>query len=423
MGHEARNNPKLRNASASRPRHGAASWRIPASSRRTPDCGRPYRTTQAGYSLRRYQALGDEADLDAAVDAFAFAVALTGPASSRRASRLSNLGLALRERFRRTNDLMPLDSAVRACEDAVRLAKDGVGAVRINLSLCLQDRFLLTGDSDDLERAVTCAEQACAQDRSAGAAVMLGDLLRLRYEHIGRVADLLEGLALLKQALAATPPSGADYPRRAANLGIGLLDKHDLSSDRDDLAAAMGLLESAIAGFPTTSPDRPAALAHLGLAHLHRYRTQGDLDDLDQAVAMLSKALTTGLAFDQAAWTNNLATVLLERARWRDTEAGRAHDLDDAVQLLEDALASGLADTDRAILAGSLGNLLRDRYHLLRHPGDLDEAIEALQQALAPGTLRRADSATVLANLGSAYLDRFARDRRAGPNAGKPPPD
>lgn len=363
--------------------------------------------------LRRYWAMGAASDLDDAVDTLRAAIALTPRLSSLRAGRLGNLGLATREQYRRDGDARTLKRVVETFSTALQMARGpaATATALTNLALGLQDRYLLTGDMHDLKRAVGHARRAYESSERAGAAVMLADLLRLRFQATGAPGDLTTAVMLLREAAAATPSASPDRPRRLVDLGIAVLDQHAESGDPNDLTDALGLFNTAVATMPHTSPDHPAALVHLALAHLRSYEAKGGLDNLSSAVDELRMA--TGRAgaagADAGAWTVNLAAALHERAR----RSGDAEDLNSSITLLEGLVAAPSDSVDRFAAVNNLGNALRDRYRVTHDDQDLTHAVEVLLAAVDLAPAQSVRSATLLANLGAAYHDRFVANGAA----------
>lgn len=369
-----------------------------------------------GVLLRRYWAVGRQEDLSSALEVLRIAVALTPLQSRIVVGRLCNLGLAVREVYRQSGDGAALERAIGAFETATRTAATQPHAASTlptaltNLALGLQDRYLRGGDPDDLARAISCCEQACQGAVSVGAQVMLGDLLRRRYESAGERPDLARAVTLLRGALQATPTGSPERPRRLVDLGIALLDQHAESGDPGDLAAALQMFTEATQTVPTTSPDRAGCLVHRALAFYRRYQSGGVLDDLERAVEGLDEAvrITGGGSVDMPGWTVNLAAVLHERAR----RTGAQEDLSRAISLLEAVSAPGAgAFGDRYVAMNDLGNALRDRYHATGSEPELDRAIQILRSALATAPAGSAQSATLLANLGTVERDRYAVTR------------
>jgi hypothetical protein len=363
-----------------------------------------------GVLLRRWWAIGSREDLAGALEALRTAVALTPQHARLIVGRLCNLGLAVREVYRQGGDLSALERAIGLFERAaeVAAAHPSVAPTALtNLALGLQDRYLRSGDPDDLARAIGSCEQACRSAQPVGACVMLGDLLRRRYESTGQRTDLSQAVALLRDGLQATPPRSPERPRRLVDLGIALLDQHAQSGDPGALSAALKLFEEAVQVIPPTSLDRPACLVHRSLAFYRQYESAGILDDLDRAADGLEEAVRTAGAgsVDTGGWTVDLAAVLHERAR----RSGSHEDLNQAIALLEAVSApeSGTFDTRTAAMT-DLGNVLRDRYHVTGHGPDLDRAIQVLGAALAIAPAGSAASATLHANLGAAQRDRHA---------------
>jgi hypothetical protein len=153
-----------------------------------------------------------------------------------------------------------------------------------NLALGLQDRYLLRSDPDDLARAIDCSEQACRDTEPGAPQVMLGDLLRLRYESTGQQPDVTRAVTLFQAGLQATSAGSPERPRRLVDLGIAIFDQHFISGDPHDLTKALRLFDEAAQAVPATSPDRAGCLVHRSIAFYSRFHSTGSLDDLDRAV-------------------------------------------------------------------------------------------------------------------------------------------
>ncbi len=358
-----------------------------------------------GVLLRRYWAVGSRDDLDSALEVLRTAVALTPPQSPLISGRLGNLGLARREVYRNTGDQSVLEQAIDAFERAARIV--ATPTILTNLALGLQDRSLRNSDPDDLARAIGYSEQACRDSEPGAPQVMLGDLLRLRYEATGHRPDLARAATLLQAGLQTAPAGSPERPRRLVDLGIALFDQHFVSGNPSDLTTALRLFDEAAQTVPTTSPDRAGCLVHRSIAFYSRYQSTGSLDDLDRAVDGLDEAVrTTGAdSVDAADWTVNLAAVLHERAR----RTGADQDLNRAISLLEAVCEPGTAASFyRYVAMNDLGNALRDRYHVTGTRSDLDRAVLVLRAALDAAPAGSALSVTLRANLGAVQRDRYA---------------
>ncbi len=357
--------------------------------------------------LTRYLAAGDQQDLRSSVEAFRVAIALTPFGSERRAGRLGNLGVANREEYRLTGDEAALGLALEAFRTAKQAASGPAArsSALANLALALRERFLLHGRGEDLDQALELAGQACAAESTIAAQAMLADVLRLKFERDGDLADLNSALRIQETVLAATSPTAPDHARRQVDLAVCLMNRHAAYGNVSDLAEALSLLTSAEGTIQVTSPDYPTALANLSLVHLRAYESNGSLEELDTAVAHLHVLIQrTGTAgSDAMTWTADLAMALQERGR----RTGDTADRDSAIALLQGLYDGPSAGFHLFLIANSLGNALSDRFGVNGNIADLDLAIDVLSSALDAAPERSRQVATISANLGSAYCDRY----------------
>jgi hypothetical protein len=373
-----------------------------------------------GVLLRCAWVEGGDAELAPASGMLRQAVALTPPGSQLLAGRLANLGIALRESYRRSADPPVLQDALRTLRAAVAASPDspGLAAAHGNLALALEELYLRDGDPAHLDEAVAGCESALRDPevdprQRTDLLQQLGNTLRRRYEARDDAEDLDRAVEVLDQAVAATPVASPMRHRPQVDLGIALADRHARRGDPQDLARAIESFAAAARTVGPASPDRPGCLVHLGLGHYRRYQVAGTLDDLDRAVALLDEAVRSSPSHgvDAPAWAVNLATVLQERARL----AGTADDLDRAIGTLETASSMMSAGSPhRPAYLTNLGNALRDRYQATGDSGDLDAAVAAHEQALAAAAPRAADRRTLQANLGVALWDRYQLTGSAG---------
>jgi hypothetical protein len=372
-----------------------------------------------GLLLRCAWVEGSDADLESAIAMLRQAVALTPPGSQLLPGRLANLGVALRESYRRSSDPPVLREALRVLRAAVAAAPgSSAPAARSNLALVLEELYLREGDLTHLDEAVAGCESALddpAIDPGLRTDLLqqLGNTLRRRFEARAEVGDLDRAVEVLDQVVAATPVTSPRRHRSLVDLGIALLDRHARRGAPQDLERAIGSFVAAAQAVGPASPDRPGCLVHLGLGYYRRFEVAGTLDDLDRAVGLLDEAVRISPpdGVDTPAWVANLATILRERARL----AGAGDDLDRAIRALETASSGTPAGSpQQTAYLTNLGNALRDRYQATGHARDLDAAVAVHERALATAAPRAADRRTLQANLGVDLWDRYQRTGSAG---------
>jgi hypothetical protein len=265
----------------------AASWRRiarhPCLETAHPALVAAVKNDAGGVLLRHVWEGGDGHDLSVAVEMLREAVSLTPVSSSLCASRLANLGLALRETYRSSGDRYLLAEAVEILRRgvAVGVTARARAAARGNLDLALEELYLLDGDPAHLDESISGAEEMLAvpdldDDVRASRRVQLANSLRRRFEARADPADLDRAVRLLDQVCDETPPESPRRPRHLVDLAIALLDRHALRGHRADLERALTLCRSAANIMPAGSPDRPGCLVHLALGHCGATRSPRD---------------------------------------------------------------------------------------------------------------------------------------------------
>ncbi|MGW6742892.1 CHAT domain-containing protein [Streptomyces sp. NPDC055025] len=378
--------------------------------------------TAAPYAELLFQQARDSADPDlltAAVD-LCRRIAQAAPADHpHRGLMVSNLGLALRDRFRRTGDLSDLDQAIVIGQEAARAAPTDYprrALILSNLGLALRDRFRRTGDLPDLDQAIDhlqAAVQATPTDPTdrAGHLNTLGLALRERFGRTGDLPDLDQAIDHLQAAVQATPTDPTDPTDRADylnNLGLTLEDRFKRTGDLSDLDQVIDRLQAAVRVAPTDYPDRVTILSNLGLALQHRFRRIGDLPDLDQAIDHLQTAVRVAPTDhpDRADYLNPLGLALADRFE----RTGNLPDLDQAIDRLQTAVQATSTDhPDRARKLSNLGRVLLVRFGRMGDLPDLDQAIDRLQAAVRVAPTDHPDRADYLNPLGLALGARFGR--------------
>ncbi|MEU8614016.1 hypothetical protein AB0C29_39120, partial [Actinoplanes sp. NPDC048791] len=221
---------------------------------------------------------------------------------------LSNLAIALRQRFQLRQQHDDLLRAADACERRARLQR-GAGSARANalatLAAVLGTLFEVDGRPEDLTAAVAAAREAVAArdpDRMsrAGHLTNLGNLLRIRYEHYRSRDDLDEAVAVCAEALALAP----DRRQVAAmwsNSSAALRERFRLARDPADLTAAIDAARHGVDAAPPGDPYFAPNAIHLGCALLDRHFLAGPGEggqlggeapaDVREAVRMLRAAL------------------------------------------------------------------------------------------------------------------------------------
>lgn len=346
--------------------------------------------------LDRYALAGRGADLDEAITFLQTAVASARAGSINQGSYLNNLGIALSTRFSRTRAPADLDDAIAAFErviaDTPETSPDWLTSLS-NLGVGLTSRYTLRSDPADVDRAILVLEDLKTRTPTTAAAYAprlnnLAAARRIRYEQTQIAADLESVIRLYQDALANTPLGSPTRPKFLNNLGVGLSARYDRTNELDDLNEALALLDEATALTPIDSPNRPMYLNSLANGLRARFLRLGREEDLDQAIVgyrdVVRLAEATGSSL-MATFFNNLSIGFRDRYELRGSPA----DLANALAYNEKAVLLSPQDgSERANIAGNLGDLLLDQYEQGGEPAHLTTGIAAYEDAIA--TLDRA---------------------------------
>ncbi|MGW1892224.1 CHAT domain-containing protein [Streptomyces sp. NPDC002004] len=383
----------------------------------------PERLSYLGVALGdRYRRTGEPGDLAAAVEAGRAAVEATAAGHPRASGRLVNLGSALMAQYERTDALEDFDAAIAVARAGVRAAPPGhpdrAGNLS-HLSLALEARFKRTGKMEDLNTAIESGREALlitpdGHPHRPALLSNLGGALRARFEVTGDPADLDATLEADQAALDSTPADHPDRATRLLNLGTTLRVRSEAMGDPATLDAAVEAQRAGLSDIPDHHPGRAGWLSNLAVALERRYRLNGALADLDGAVEAARAAIAVTPA-DNAEWAgrqSNLAVTL--KARF--ARLGHRTDIDEAIEAARKAVDATPRDDPRR--AGRLSNLavaLESRFTRFGDRADIDEAVEAARGAVDDTPSGHPDQVKWLANLAGTLRERAVRTG-AGPD-------
>jgi CHAT domain-containing protein/tetratricopeptide (TPR) repeat protein len=361
-----------------------------------------------GIALReRYGRSQQEPDITAAIEAHEGAIAGSASADPALAGRVAMLGHAWEEHYDWTGDDDSLKAAVRAHRLALvqaALAHPNGRAVALGYAGSLRKRAIRDGDVRRLDEVGDVLETLIGvggdDDESAAIRADAATTATARYQLTGAVDDITAAIDWLVAAidLAATAPAVVTY---RGNLGSALLTRYVAGGDPDDLDAAGVQLELSI---EARSGDLDELLRRgtLALVWLRQFERTGDVDLLAEAIAV-TRTVVDRLAADQPdrpGMLANLAALLYTRYE----RFGEPADLDDAVEFAgRSAQCTPQRNAHRPGRIANLAAALRARYVLRLDPEDLDEAVRILWPVVG---LPNAESAACGATLGSTLLLR-----------------
>jgi hypothetical protein len=216
-----------------------------------------YLSNYGAYLLRRFQRLGELADLSAGIDACQAAVTEVPAAAADRAKYLGNLADALSARFQRTGAPDDLDRAVAAARAAVAAAADRPdrGSYFNALATALVLQAPVTGDG--MEEADDYSRQAVeATPTGPGRMFFLSNralVMIVRFAQAGNRADLDEAVRAAQESVGLAPPGHQFRAQVLGRLSVALLLRFNLEPTPEDRLAAVQASREA-AGITTAPP-------------------------------------------------------------------------------------------------------------------------------------------------------------------------
>jgi tetratricopeptide (TPR) repeat protein len=362
----------------------------------------------------RYERIGDLADLSAAVVVAEAAVVATPTEHPDRARYLSNVCVARRARYTHADDLADLDAAIAAGEAAVVATPvDHPDRAEYLSNICVarRARFDRIGDARDLVRAFQAGEAAVAASAAdnpdrAGYLGALSLTWHSWFDQTANVTDVDHVIRLGEAALAATPQDDPARARRLSNLASARLARFERLGDLVDLDRAIEADDAAVAATLVGHPDRARYLSNLGLARRARFHRTGDLAELTLAIAA-GEAAAVATSSEHAELPGTLSNLgIALRVRFEQT--GEVTDLARAIEVGQAAVTATPADhPDRAMYLSNLGIAFRVRFERTGEVGDLAQAIDVGELAVTTTTTGSPNRSTYLATLGIARYVQY----------------
>ncbi|KIM74180.1 hypothetical protein PILCRDRAFT_80299 [Piloderma croceum F 1598] len=367
--------------------------------------------------LCRFERSGDLIDVDKAISAHEQAVHLTLDGHANKPNCLNNLGSSLLCRFEHSGDLIDIDKAISTCEQAVHLTPDGhadkPGRLS-NLGSSFLRRFECSGDLIDVDKAISAHKQAVhiTPDGHADKPMYLsnhGNSFSRRFERSGDLNDVDKAISAHKQAVHLTPDGHANKPGRLNNLGLSFSHRFARSGDLIDIDKAISAIsahEQAVHLTPNGHANKPNRLNSLGNSFLHRFQRSGDLIDVDKAISAHEKAvhLTPDGHADKPMHLNNLGNSSLGHFGG----SGDLIDVDKAISAHEQSVhLTPDGHANKPMYLNNLGNSFSRHFECLGDLIDVDKAISTHNQAVHLTPDGHAHKPMYLNNLGTSFSRRF----------------
>ena len=217
-----------------------------------------------------------------------------------------------------------LDEAVAmAREGCVAAAAGGPGsaevaAMQVTLGWVLQQHFVRSGRVEELDECIALLRQVDRSRLSADMRKMADDTLatalRLRFGTASPDLDTLgEAVELSRRTLAAQPPGHPDRAVMMHNLCVRLRERYGRTGDPADIDEATALARAALEATPLDDPRRPSRIMTLATVLTARHRRTGDRAALEEAVDLEQDAvgLTAPDAPELGSRLTNLSAALV----------------------------------------------------------------------------------------------------------------
>ncbi|KIM28545.1 hypothetical protein M408DRAFT_23599 [Serendipita vermifera MAFF 305830] len=326
-------------------------------------------------------------DIDRAMNLCQNAVTITDDSDPNMPRWLSTFGSCYMLRYRQLRGEDMLDQAISTWQRAEKLIPD-FDSYRIHssLGLALKERFKYSNNTEDLSQAISLLRKTVnlISDDSPckpGGLTNLGLALALRFQHYAGVEDLEEAIALQQAAVDLTPDSHPDKPQMLNNLGNYFESRFNLIRCVEDLERAILMMQAANELTSDGHPDKSGRLSALGSSIYSRYSHFEHIEDLEEAISFEqgSLDLTPDTHLRKPIRLNDLGNSMLMRFKC----LGDVEDLEEAISLNQGAAdITPESHSDRPRILASLGSAVLVRYTHRNDMEDLKKAIFLFQVAV-----------------------------------------
>lgn len=349
---------------------------------------------------------------------------------------LSNLSLAHRSDYLRTNDVARLDEGIEAAREAVRLTPadhPNRPGVLNNLGQMLQMRALRSGATEDVQGAVEASRAAVGATPPGhtdypGCLAMHGVALWASYLQSREVGPLDEAVRVLRRAAGTIPPGHPDRGGFLTNLAVALSTRATLAEhlDRAIFDEAVRTHREAIRATAAESAERPSrlvnlaiglnALAQMTVEPLIRDESPGALTEAMELTTESIEAIAEALDALPADGFGRIGAQLgLARAHWLRYECGgRAEDGEAAIAAWREVAANPRTPVRNRIFAAREYASLQATMHGLAAALDGYGLAVGLLPLLAWRGLSRPDQQRRLAAVSGLAADAAAAAIAAG---------
>ena len=356
----------------------------------------------------RFLVLGDNTDLNEAIESHRLALDLRPAGHPQRSSSLHNLAICYLHKYSKQGTMSDLEEAISFNRAALVLRSRGHfgrAATLYNLADALRVKFVALGEVTVLDEATTLHRSALDlrpagnADRPASLLSYI-DCLSSRIEMTGAAADLDDRITLNQAVLELREIDHIDHTSYSI-LQCHLEEQLQQLDTKADLDECISLGRVILALCEPEDPTRVTALLRLASVLFSRFQKDGKITDLQEAIKFgrtVMEHCPPGNP-DHAVHLNSLVNHLREMF----DSFGELADCNDAVVLAREALELLPAgDPGRTSSLGALASFLAVKFRRGGDLADLEEAIKLRREELM---LSR--TAPSLHELARCLSDRF----------------
>jgi tetratricopeptide (TPR) repeat protein len=293
-----------------------------------------YLNNLSGICQTRYDATGDEADLQTCLDSALEGLSAMVPRSNvtLRIAMLLSASSAYISKAERFGDLESVQLAVRYASDARDLAKDKSLPVDLSTSLdltlsqALALRYRRLQALADISDAVETLRQAraTASEYFLFPIVLnnLGEALRTQFSRTGDVDCLIDAVNALEQAIVTSSPGDPAKAMYRSNLSSILFNLFRLTRNREMLDNSIDLSGISIQETDPGNRQLPERLNTSGVLYEARFTLTALSSDIDKAIRQTQAAIDATPPDNPqcAKYYNNLGGYFMKRSLARELE-------------------------------------------------------------------------------------------------------
>lgn len=281
-------------------------------------------------------------------------------------------------------------------------------------------RYLNDGRLYDLDAAIEMWDKAAQQcdDISPDLGdylVMLGNALRVRFEHTENRGDLDRALEAMSAGIAHSSQGSSNLPTYLDALGVIRAYRYRLTREPSEIDSAIAAHENALLA-ARRAQSRPPSMAqihhNLGMDHWHKYEAEEQPQDLELALQAWIQAVDLFEPSDPERIEH--ALTLADGLAARSRVNNNVEDLRGAVALRADSFIK-MSGRSPGLLVQyhHLGAELLELYERAGDPMDLSRSISTWETAADIARLFGGpDVSPTLHNLGAARLLRYQQTNR-----------